>query len=79
MAGTLAPIAAGVIMWKLQKPQHIQKYNSQGRLYWDYYKDPDRTLPIALIVAGVMIGPSTGYIYGGCPNKVLLFKVGLSG
>lgn len=68
-ATTLAPVAAGGIVWKLQSRRHIQERDAEGRVVCDYYKDPDRTLPIALVLTGIIIGPSSGYIYGGCSDQ----------
>lgn len=69
--GTLIPVATGVAWWALDKSgQKTMTYGSgyNGHSY-TYTEDPDRTIPIALMLTGVMVGPSLGYYYGGCPKR----------
>ncbi len=44
-----------------------------GVVIWKYQtlEDPNRTLPIVLVSTGVILGPSFGYLYGGCSNRGL--------
>lgn len=79
---TLAPIVAGVVVWKLQKPKHLVDYDSYGNVVWDRYEDPDRMLPILLVCGGVIVGPSVGYFVGDCPNRGIagiLIRGGVAG
>lgn len=70
-SATLIPITAAIIIIKLQEPDHIIEYDSHGYLTRDYFKDPDRTIPVALIISGVIIGPSIGYFYGDCSGRAI--------
>ncbi|UCC80434.1 MAG: hypothetical protein JSW64_03470 [Candidatus Zixiibacteriota bacterium] len=68
MMGVLLPIAAGVALWQIDSPD-----SPYG------YENPDRTIPVMLIVSGVVLGPSAGYFYGGCPERGatgILIRVG---
>lgn len=78
----LVPIAAGGLVLKFQKREHLQEYGSNGQVLWDHYEDPDHTLPVILICGGLIIGPSAGYFAGGCPERGLagiLLRVGTAG
>jgi len=68
LVGTFAPIAAGVAVLAIQKPERVTYYQDQYGSYY-YLKDPDRTLPLVLIATGVLIGPSAGYFYGDCADR----------
>lgn len=62
--GTVTPIASGFIIWALDDPEYEYKFNPITLQFDRYQKNPDHTLPIALILGGVAIGPSLGYFYG---------------
>lgn len=66
--GVLLPIATGVALWKIDSPDSPHDYESL-----------DRTIPVMLIVSGVVLGPSAGYFYGGCRERGatgILIRVG---
>jgi hypothetical protein len=67
-ATTFVPIVAGVVILSLQKSEHIVGYDAQG-VFRDYFKDPDRTVPVLMIASGIFLGPSTGYFYGRCADR----------
>lgn len=56
---TVAPVIVGVLWWKFDDPDSVHEYYSG----WSqtYVKNPDRTGPVALILSGIIIGPSIGY------------------
>lgn len=66
---TLAPVAAGILWWVFDEPEEVQDYDHYGRLRGSYTKEPDRTGPAVLIISGIMVGPSVGYIYGDCAER----------
>jgi hypothetical protein len=68
LAWTLVPIAAGAVIWAIQKPEHVTEY-CDGQVAWDYAKYPNRTLPLVLAATGIMFGPSVGYFYGECGTR----------
>lgn len=68
LAWTLVPIAAGAAIWSTQESEHVTEYYN-GYESNDYYKDPNRTLPLVIIAMGVIIGPSAGYFYGDCDGR----------
>jgi hypothetical protein len=92
-AGFLAPIGAGIAVWSMQKGKKesfttIRWYkdyygNWQPEEYQSYHNiEPDRTLPVTLILSGVIVGPSLGYFYGGCTKKGFISigkRIGISG
>lgn len=63
VSGTLLPIATGLGILFADKGK-IKRYHGQYT-DWSYRESPDRTLPIVLMISGVMVGPSFGYFYGG--------------
>jgi len=58
--GTIAPISAGVAVWARDEP--VYGYPSSG--FYPPQRNPDRTLPLGLIISGIVVGPSLGYLYG---------------
>jgi len=58
--GTLLPVAAGGLIWSLDQPE--KKYGPS----------PDRTVPIVLILTGIVTGPSYGYFYAEQPGRGML-------
>jgi hypothetical protein len=77
---TVTPIFAGLTIIALDHQRANNKSTSNGNYYSNKYK-PDRTLPFVLIVSGVLVGPSAGYIYGGCPVRGIggiAFRTGIA-
>ncbi len=77
----LVPVAAGAATWLMQDARRFQHYDSWG-LGYSYYEEPDRTAASLMIVSGVVIGPSIGYFYAGCPKQGLISiakRVGIIG
>ncbi len=86
--GTFIPVVAGVAWWRFddprQKTRTYSTYSGQPYYQWSnygdyYYENPDRTVPICLILSGLTIGPSLGYFYGGCTSRGvtgLIIRVG---
>ncbi len=65
LLGTFVPIGAGVLLWILDVPYHVE-YDRHA--YFPYRIDrkvTSRVIPIALIASGVIVGPSLGYFYAG--------------
>lgn len=58
--GTVAPVATGVVIWINDDP--VYAYPSSD--FSPKRKSPDRTLPLSLIIGGIVAGPSLGYLYG---------------
>ena len=69
LAGTILPVASGIIVSKTQHPRHVVIRDSQGVIISEYDKDPNLTVSNIMILSGITIGPSLGYFYGRCPGR----------
>ncbi len=58
--GTVAPITVGIVI--LAEDEPVYGYSPSG--FYPPKRDPDRTLPLSLIIGGIVAGPSLGYLYG---------------
>lgn len=59
IVGILVPVSAGGLIWALDQPDK-------------YGRSPNRTIPIVLILTGIVTGPSYGYFYAQQPGRGML-------
>ncbi|MCJ7508357.1 MAG: hypothetical protein MUO85_06450, partial [candidate division Zixibacteria bacterium] len=67
---TLIPVATGVAIWILDKPESVPNYDPWGNVHYQD-KEPNRAIPVTLILSGIFIGPSIGYFYAGESDRGL--------
>jgi hypothetical protein len=74
LLGTFVPVALGVTVWAVQGPDSVFHYDESGVLKWKRLETPSRAVPVALILTGVVFGPSLGHFYvggaGGLPLRL---------
>jgi hypothetical protein len=81
LLGTLTPVSTGIIWWAADGYEtKVKSYTVNEKVYTRSYRvDPDRTVPVCLILTGIAVGPSAGYFYAGRPWRGvsgILLRVG---
>lgn len=69
VSGTFLPVATGLGILFTDKGKIKRHYNPYTDHWYTYRESPNPTLPIILMISGVVVGPSFGYFYGGCNNR----------
>jgi hypothetical protein len=66
---TVLPITAGLLLNATSKENHVVEYDAGGSPTGFHDENAQQTLAALVFLGGLIIGPSSGYFYGGCSER----------